>query len=47
MSIEYWVTCMQDPWGALADDDVFGEIVSSLRGSQGIVTVSSRRTVLA
>jgi hypothetical protein len=31
MSIEYWVTCMQDPWPALAEDDAFGEIVSALR----------------
>jgi hypothetical protein len=31
MSIEYWVTCMVDPWPALAHDDAFGEIVDALR----------------
>jgi hypothetical protein len=29
--IEYWVTCMLDPWPALAHDDAFGEIVDALR----------------
>jgi hypothetical protein len=30
-SVEYWVTCMLDPWPALAHDDAFGEIVDALR----------------
>lgn len=29
--IEYWVTCMRDPWPALAADEAFGEIVAALR----------------
>jgi hypothetical protein len=29
--VEYWVTCMLDPWPALAHDDAFGEIVDALR----------------
>ena len=29
--VEYWVTCMLDPWPALAHDDAFGEIVGALR----------------
>lgn len=29
--VEYWVTCMLDPWPALANDDAFGEIVGALR----------------
>jgi hypothetical protein len=29
--VEYWVTCMQDPWPALIHDDAFGEIVGALR----------------
>jgi len=31
MSIEYWVTCMRDPWPSLAEDDAFGEIIDALR----------------
>jgi hypothetical protein len=31
MAIEYWVTCMLDPWPALAHDDAFGEIIGALR----------------
>jgi hypothetical protein len=31
MSIEYWVTCMLDPWPALESDEAFGEIVGALR----------------
>lgn len=29
--VEYWVTCVLDPWPALAHDDAFGEIVDALR----------------
>jgi hypothetical protein len=29
--VEYWVTCMQDPWPALIHDDAFGEIIGALR----------------
>ncbi len=30
-TVEYWVTCMLDPWPTLAADDAFGEIVDALR----------------
>lgn len=31
MAIEYWVTCMLDPWRALEQDEAFGDIVDALR----------------
>lgn len=31
MSLEYWVTCALDPFGALAADEAFGEIVDALQ----------------
>lgn len=31
MSLEYWVTCATDPFGALAADEAFGEIVGALQ----------------